>query len=408
MGAMMKLSVEDEFILEFTKVYFGSGDHMLNDSFARCDVGRLAEKLVQQGLPAFFFNAVHSGKVNIELPATVLKKWQALSARIALRNTFYEDRGSKLLSGLQEQGVNFIMLKGFAHMVSLYGNTWTRPVSDLDILINRDDYPRLKELLSGMGFSYHAGDNFRGTVAESQEIDEAYYNEAHFRQDTGEMSINLDVHWGVEGMGEGSPLKSLFPIEDYPWRNYTESQVFGSTKVVCLTAEMQFIHNIMHLGLHHRLQGFKWFMDICLLLTEQGHELDWDFIRETVKEPDCRKLVGIMLRLVEDVTAGPTGIPHWREFWSGGGLPGEYGHYKSRLFAGGGRAGDYVTLVLLPVRLRDKLKVISFFLFKKEAVRHWRADGQKGTLSFFQPFYIVCRVAGEILGKPARGKKADR
>jgi hypothetical protein len=400
------ISAEDVFILEFSKAYFGNCDPgRLSRRLDSCDPKLLSEKLARQGLTAFFFNAVHSNRVKLRLPADIIKNWKAQAAGIALRNAFYEDRGSRLLACLQEEGFGFIMLKGFAHMAGLYGNTWTRPVSDLDILIDREDYPRLKELLVKLDFSYRPGANFRGTAVEAQEIDETYYNEAHFHQGKGEVTFNFDVHWSIEGLGEDSPLKSLFPVEHYPWRRHTEVQLFGAIEVGCLTAEMQFIHNIMHLGLHHRLRGFKWFLDICLLLAEQGEELDWDFIRKTVREPDCRKLVGVVMRLAVEVTGPCPGVPHWREFWPGVGLPGEYGYYRHRIFSGGGRAGDYVTLVLLPLRLRDKFKVISYYLFRKEAVRHWRAGGRKGLHPVLQPFYIVCRVVGEVFHRPGQGGK---
>jgi hypothetical protein len=376
----------------------------LNNCLSQCDPDLLTAKIAGQGMTAFFYNTLTTGNVVLELPAGILKKWQSLAAGTALHNMLYEEKGSLLLNELGEKGIRCILLKGFSRMERLYGNTWTRPVSDLDILITREDYPLVRDYLLGSGFRFSVKEAFRDRVKEAVEVSDSFYNEIQFVKDFGKVPFYLDLHWRIEGIAEGSPLKHLYPLEGYPWRQHTERQSIGGTVVECLSLEMQFIHAVFHFALHHRFQGLKWFLDICLFIKEFGKEMNWDFISDTVREPDCRKLFGITLRLVSD-TAGETSrhIPSWKKFWSGTQLPGEYNYYRQRLLSGHSLVQDYLTYVFLPLKVSGKIKVLSYFLFHKEAVRQWRQKGSKSMPPVLQPFYILYRAGAELVRK-APGK----
>ncbi len=397
----MKQDCADAFIIEFIKSYLGSGDaEDLAGYLLHSDTAVLTEKIARQGMAAFFYYAVTEGKVHLELPAAVLKRWQSLAAKTALLNTFYEEHSGRLMEELSQRGVRCILLKGFSRMERLYGNTYVRPMVDLDILVRREDYAQAKEYLMESGFEHPVKANFQGTKEEHLAASEAFFNEAQFTRKYKGIVFNLDLHWDVFSLNPDRPLSRHFVMDNYSWRGRTDKQQVGGATVECFSLEMQFIHAVLHFALHHRFCGLKWFMDICLMLKELGAELDWEQIDETVKDPGCRKLFGVTLRLVSDLAGTPAeNIPSWQKFWPGGALPGEYSFYRRRLMAADSLVGDYFIQILLPATVKGKLEVLYFILFHREAVRQWRKPGSKGGASVLQPFYILYRLGAELARK---------
>ena len=141
----------------------------------------------------------------------------------------------------------------------------------------------------------------------------------HFVKSLGKININVDIHWGIDGLWEGSPLKALFPVEEYPWMQYQRRARVGLWNFSVLSWEMQFLHIASHFALHHQFQGVKWLLDICLMLEKVGAELDWDFIWQTAGTADNRKVIAVILRMVEDETGlKAEGVPPWQFFGATG------------------------------------------------------------------------------------------
>lgn len=398
----MSRPVEDLFILEFIKVYYNNGNlkrlkHLLSIS----DMERLTNRLNELQVVAFFYAAVSSGKVPLNLFPETLREWKRLAGQVALQNMLYEKEGSKVLKELSEQGVRCTLLKGFSHMEKLYGNTWTRPVSDLDILISQDDYPSVKDYLLTNGFTMFRSD----FVTEWDKINGKLLNEQHIFKRFGVCTLNLDFHW-VRTPGDSS-IELQYDLNDYNWTQNTERVRFGEVEVDCLNLEMLFIHCVDHYALHHSFyKGFKWFLDLCQFVVKLGEQLDWSFIRSVVTKPNSRKAFGIALRLIHEVVgnAGPV-AGSWRDFWPSRGLPGEYFLYRRQLLSGNPITILFLYQMLFPVRMKDKFKMVSLLLF----------NGNRNTfspfgrqLTFLRPLYVLYKGVEELLFNRLQKRKREQ
>jgi len=226
----------------------------------------------------------------------------------------------------------------------------------------------------------------------------------HFVKSLGKININVDIHWGIDGLWEGSPLKALFPVEEYPWMQYQRRARVGLWNFSVLSWEMQFLHIASHFALHHQFQGVKWLLDICLMLEKVGAELDWDFIWQTAGTADNRKVIAVILRMVEDETGlKAEGVPPWQFFWSGKALPGEYSFYRRRLLNQSSKKGQYLAYIMLPLKMRDKCRVLGYYLFNPEAVSHWRNEEFKLAWRWWQPFYLLYRAGEEFINQRRSG-----
>jgi hypothetical protein len=392
-------SGEERFIYEFLKVLYGNGsEKLLNLYLKKSSFEKITEVLKQHEMVSFFHHVLACGKVPLRLPAATAKEWQYLAGQTALHNMHYEVEGGKINKSLSELGIHCVLLKGMAFMESLYGNTWVRAISDLDLLIDRSDYPPLKEYLFKNGFSHHSSELFRGTPEEYLAISESFHNEVGFVKYFNELPLYLDVHWDVGGLRDGSPMKTLFPINQYNWLSHTEPFCFGAAAARRLNLNMQFIHLVYHFALNHQFRGLKWFVDLCQFAAVFGNELDWAFIHKTLDDHNNKRVFGITIRLISEVVGNSGGVAEkWQEFWSGEGLPGEYRFYRRHLFSRRTHTGTYLCLLFLPEKAADKWKTLAYLLFNQNAVTHWRSPDSKGVKPALQPFYIIYRIAEEML-----------
>lgn len=386
----------DLFILEFVKVYYGNGNsehlkHLLSIS----DMERLTNRLCELEAAAFFYDAVSLGKVPLNLSPETLKEWKMLARKVALQNLLYENEGSKILKGLYERGVRCTLLKGFSYMEKLYGNTWTRPVSDLDILISQNHFPCVKDYLLTNEFTMFRSD----FVREWDRINGKLFDEQHFFKQYGVFTLNLDFHW-VRVQGD-SDNELQYDLNGLNWTKNTERVRFGEIEADCLNLEMLFIHCVDHYALHHTFyKGFKWFIDLCQFVVQLGEQLDWSFIRSVVTEPNSRKAFGITLRLIHEVVgnAGPAAA-NWRDFWPGRGLPGEYFLYRRQLLSGSPKTILFLYQLLFPVRMKDKLKMLSFLLFSGNRNTFFAFGRQ---LTFLRPLYVFYKGVEELFSRLKR------
>ncbi len=393
---------EDLFVLEFIKVYYDNGNlERLKYLMSVSDLERLTNRLNELQVAAFFHAAVSSGKVPLDLPLKTLKEWKMLARKVALQNMLYEQEGGKVLKGLYERGVRCTLLKGFSYMEKLYGNTWTRPVSDLDILISQDDFPCVKNYLLTNGFTMFRSD----FLTEWDKINGKLLDEQHLFKRFGVFTLNLDFHW-IRVLGDAEN-ELQYDLSAQNWTQNTGSVCFGEVEADCLNLEMLFIHCLDHYVLHHSLyKGFKWFLDLCQFVVQLGEQLDWSLIKSVVTKPNSRKAFGITLRLIEEVVgdAGPA-AGNWRDFWPGRGLPGEYFLYRRQLLSRNPITILFLHQMLFPVRMKDKFKIASLLLFNGNQ-NTFSVLGRQ--LTFLRPLYVLYKGVKELLFSRLQKRKTEQ
>lgn len=389
-----------EFIRTFLRVIFCHAEPAeLQRKWLHSDKDVVIDGIVRHSLAGFVYHELRN-RPEWELSAELEQGLKPAAQLIAVHSAVYEREGLKITTLLEEQDIPYLVLKGFSLVERLYAHSGIRLVSDLDIYINWADYAQVQDVLSRQGYQAQISPDFRGTLAEYQFIAESFCSEMQYSRSLGKFKLSLDIHWGMDGLWEGSPLKTLFPIEDYPWMCYIRRARAGDWEFHALSWEMQFLQIVSHFALHHQFQGVKWFVDICLFIKNLGAELDWEFIHKMAMTADNRKTIAVILRMAEDeIGLRVEGVPPWQSFWNGRALPGEYAFYRRRLFSPASKEGQYLAYMLLPLKLRDKFRVMGYYLFDSGAVPHWRAGGNKSGWRWWQPFYLLYRAGEGLLSR---------
>ena len=347
------------------------------------------------GMAGYFSALIFQTEIGLKMPVEVVDALKKAAHRIAAHNALYESECAKLLKGLSAMGVENILLKGLSYMEDIYGDTSARGMSDIDLLIRPDDRMKALEYLLADGYSNYVIPSFKGSRDDFIKLTDIT-GESHFMKKSGILTVGIDLHWKMRA---GYPLNDYLLLDRFPWWEHNSTVIIGGVSARRLSPEMQFIHLALHFAIHHQYTGLRWFIEICLFIKRYGNDLDWDFIYKTSASPDCRKLLGVCLRLAADYMGDSCpGSAVWRRFLPDSALlPGEYRFYKSCLMRETrSRIASYLCMTLSPATLAGRFGIISYFMFDPRGVMSW-SGSDKRVPKFMQPFYNVYLIGSQLL-----------
>ncbi len=385
---------EESFMYEFLREYYSFGSSgRLQALFDHCNPSELTRQLIRKDVLPFFFARLANGEVPLRLPSDLFRNWKILSGQMALHNMVFERECARLVGLFQAAGIRSVLLKGFSHAKRLYGDNSQRPLQDLDFLINAEDYALVKSLLLQDGYEYSATCD-DGTPLAPAELTlwEQLLKEMHFSKVQGCYHLNIDMHWGFSALW-WAPVRSLYPLDQLHWLQFTEKAPLLHTAVEWFTPELHFAQSIYHFALNNVFNGLKWFLDLCQYLALMRDQLDWELIGRFAPTRECKLVFWIALMLVFEVT-GPLKdqkVDRFvRELHCSIPAP-LLTLYKYRLFAGQSVVSKHVGSVLLPARWKDRLAVARFMLFDPAPMQLWNSAAARQT-RMLQPVRIVSRL----------------
>lgn len=372
-----------------------------NAGLENLDWPALTKTIQKTGMAGYFASLFLQNKNCPEMPITALENLNHAARRVAALNVFYETECALILQGLSSIGVETILLKGLSYMEDIYGDTSARTMSDIDLLIRPADRLKALEYLAAEGYSNYVIPLFQGEHDDFSRLTDII-GEAHFMKKSGALTINIDLHWTFR---PGYPMRDYLGLDGLPWWENSDAVVIENVTARRLSPEMQFIHLALHFALHHQYTGLRWFIELVLFLKRYGNELDWDFIYETAATNDCRKLLGICLKLSAD---------YMGESWPGASfrqrflpdnalLPGEYRFYKRCLMRESrSRLSSYACMPLFPATIKGRLGMIHHFLFDPQGVMFWH--GSKTNIPrLLRPLHNLYIIGSQLL----RGRRTQ-
>jgi hypothetical protein len=207
------------------------------------------------------------------VPADVLETLRRSFLRNLARTAQVYRELELFLESVRRAGLRAALTKGGRLALDLYPEPALRPFWDVDFIVHPSDWPALKKILGGIGYTEAAGSG-GGQAAADPPLDWTY--SPYYRKG----SLFLEFHFTPLGLhfpnGEGDGL----------WSAASRLSVRG-TEAMILPAE----HELCYLCIHaqqHSYQRLVWLSDIAELASRPG--LDWDRVlgisrAERVKGP---------------------------------------------------------------------------------------------------------------------------
>ena len=192
----------------------------------------------------------------------------------------------KILSLLESHGIPAIPFKGPTLTVKVYGNLAFRPFGDLDILLGEENLPRVKTLLSTIGYQPQY------PLSPAQE--EAYLiSFCQWPIVNGKSGICVDLHSKLVPKDFPFPLGLVDVSKRLDWVRLCGKEV------LTLSPEDLLLLLCVH-GAKHRWLNLGWICDIAWLLAAEK-DLVWERILGQARVMGCERILLLGLFLANDL-----------------------------------------------------------------------------------------------------------
>jgi len=251
----LKIRKDNELILLLSRSELKNNElSRVEDLFKEdLDWSYIFERSKQEGVACLLYQ--HLKKVP-------LKDFVPVETEEALKNTYYSNslrnasiyaEIKKLLQVFNVEKIKIVILKGIFLAENIYKNIALRPMTDVDILIKKEDFAKVNEILNSLG--YFSVMNYMEVLQNpfSYCITFSPKNPDNFN------SFSIDVHWHI--------LSSTWMMGFLSGRIDME-RVWHQAEPVKIDAIDTFALCSEHLLIYLSLHGFSHSFDRMLLLTD--------------------------------------------------------------------------------------------------------------------------------------------
>jgi len=228
------------------------------------------------------------------IPDDVLSALGDRSRQTAFHNLQQFHELLRLVRLIENEGVPVIPFKGPMLGALEYGDVSYRRFVDLDIMVRKDDIPRVKELLVEENYEPHRDFN---SEEEAEHVEaQLGYEFIHRAKQTV-----VEVHWTF--------FYEIYAFDltpDEVWDRHRTVTLSG-VPVRTLATEDLFIYLCTH-GTKHRWANLKWIADIAEF-TRAHPVLDWSVVARRARRLGCMRMLRLGCYLAYNLLGAPIPTP---------------------------------------------------------------------------------------------------
>ena len=395
---------EQKFMLECIHTFLGNYNvGKLKMLYESTNDQKLNLLISQQNLGGFLYHLYLNKKFKtINIPADTIQLWKKVAGKNSLTNAINDKETFQIVSQLDENNIDYIYMKGLSTRRRCYNCDYLKYSTDIDIFIKKADYPKVKDILLARGYEIPY-DHYIKDFAVKIPFEE-YENltfEISFLKRKNALKFIVDLQWDFTFFDKTSVFHRLYNINSiYQFKSTDEIEIDGY-RLKVFPLEIELINISFHYVFNHGLKGIKWLIDICTFIKKYEIKIDFDYIIK-IANTNLRKILGIMLMLSYEFSSkSKMDKEQKRLFCVDKLLPFEYRLYKSMVFKPDNNSvlsklALRIVKILLPYKMRDRLRVINYFFFNTDSIGH-RLDYGKKTKKFLLPFSLLKLFISDII-----------
>jgi hypothetical protein len=192
---------------------------------------------------------------------------------ITARNLALAGELRSLLRVFRDQALRCVPLRGLALAERLYGYIPPRPMGDIDLLVQKEDLPRVQTLLRSLGFSEM---DRRSGFALAFSYTLKFFVERS-------VMIVVEPHWTIAY----PPFADRLNMEAV-WNRCVPARVLGE-ETLSLGSEDLLVHLCLHLA-HRDDAPLLWLYELDRYLRQEA--IRWDLIVSVSREVGIERMVG--------------------------------------------------------------------------------------------------------------------
>jgi hypothetical protein len=347
---------------------------------------RIADRHCLIPLLNFHLTALASAAV----PPSVMSRLGDINHQNTRSSLFLTGELLKILECLRANGIDAVPFKGPTLALSAYEDIGLRQFADLDVLVHKQDVPRVKELLVGRGFKPTPELTSRQEAALLR-FDCAYnFDNGH--------EVVLDVHWRLV------ERHSSLAFDPSPLWNHLEPVTIGGKQLMTFSSEDSLLVLCLH-GFTHLWERLGWICDVASLIDRQEN-LDWHLLLENANRLGMRRILLLGLVLAADLLDASVPIKVRKAGSKDLTVKRLAGQVQEQLFREESmRPGFFGGAILnfkMRERKRDKLK-FCFSLIATPRKYDWLAVSLPDSLFFLYYLARPLRLAGKYGAQLLRG-----
>lgn len=244
----------------------------------------LIDEVYQQGIAPLFYTLLVNlnNSHGFEIPQK--EKLYQTHISTAAKNMLILYETETILAALQLAGIPAAGLKGIYLLENVYPDIGARSMSDVDILVKKQDLPKCLAVMHELG--YQANSYF--SLADKN------IDTKHVPPMEKSGSPLVELHWTL--LEEDEP----FTINaDALWKRVIPAQI-ANMDALALGVEDLVLHLCLHLTYQHYLQlGLRGLQDIAMVIHKFQAQIDWDKLVEIAKSWGSERVTALTLKLVE-------------------------------------------------------------------------------------------------------------
>jgi len=264
------------------------------------DWPRLRDTARREGVAALLFSNIRKHRLEDLVPEPIRRDLSDHYHDNLRRNMAIIGGLRPVLAAFRNSGIPCIVLKGIALAECVYPDIAVRGMSDVDLLIRKDDLLEADRLLLSLGY-----DSCDSSAAEAARNPVGYLASVEYREAKSPFSLHL--HWHPVNtsvpatlIAERIDLKRL-------WGHAVKARV-ADESVLILRPEHLVIYLCEHaLRVGHSFDRLILICDLFFAIRAFGKAIDWDFVVEESRRFNLSRFVYHGLSVVRRYA--PLGLP---------------------------------------------------------------------------------------------------
>ncbi len=284
----MNLTSEDKLILSGSKLHLTENDiQQMEDLISSVtNWKRFTDMAIQNGVgPSTHKNFSLVNNLNL-IPEKSLSRLKQTYYRSLSRNMILYEYFRNAVDVFSKEGITVIALKGIFLAEIIYQDIGLRQMSDIDLLIRKEDIEKCRKLLLDMGYKY--------TEFYKSDFIKEFDNKKHLPPLILN-GVSIELHSKIHLDALGFSVN----IDDY-WKR-SQQVMLSNISVHSLSIEDLIQHLCLHLNEHFNEGNpqLSSFVDISEVIKKYSSKINWDFLLESCNLYNCSNIVFKYLLLIE-------------------------------------------------------------------------------------------------------------
>jgi hypothetical protein len=207
------------------------------------------------------------------VPPAIANEASQSCAAIVRRNLFLTAKLGEIVGKLSSDGIRVLAYKGPTSAIQSYGSLSLRQFGDLDLLVDKAEYPRARELLEAYGYCLVSDWGWECSL------------------DDASQTVRVDLHRNV--------TPNSFPVRldfDRLWERREYAHVLNR-QIPTLCAEDALVILSIQLAKDSWGEGQLRLSKVCDIaeLIRSQRDLNWGLVESTSRELGCRRMLDVGL-----------------------------------------------------------------------------------------------------------------